>query len=83
MTDRVYCVLKHFLSIVRDWNLATIWQTLFALRCRRVHLPFIVMGSIYKQARSTPVTRFCVIKFLLAILYEKLYISTELDLAQF
>ena len=28
MTDRVYCVLKHFLSIVKDWNLATIWRTI-------------------------------------------------------
>ena len=30
MTYRAYCVLEqdHSLSIVRDWNLATIWQTI-------------------------------------------------------
>ena len=30
MTDRAYCVLEqdHSLSIVKDWNLATIWQTI-------------------------------------------------------
>ena len=81
MTDRAYCVLEqdNSLSIVRDWNLATIWQTMELIIPATDHSTV----SIMMQGQHLYYLLFCITKVIFSTFTRRFIKSAELDLAQF
>ena len=81
MTDRAYCVLEqdNSLSIVRDWNLATIWQTIELIIPATDHSTV----SIMMQGQHLHYLLFFDTKVIFSTFTRRFKKSAELDLAQF